>query len=113
MKMLLWRVYLCMVKFNVKVCRWIVLEIGDYHDLWKLGELLLDMEESYPGKRTEGASIVLDYLVDRGLSYMDEAVHGESRYIKAHYDIDMGTNIDEVSEELIEEYFKNYENIWA
>lgn len=105
MTLILWRIYLVIVKINIKGLHWLVRKYGNNYDLYSFGELILDFEEAYPGKRTKGANIVLRWLVRTGLEYMDEAVHNEAFYIKRLYNIDLNTDIDTVPEITIEEYF--------
>lgn len=106
MKKFLWRVYLSIVRFNVKGVRWILKRWGDNFDLWEFGWFLLDMVDTYPGKITAGSLMVLNWLFDIGLKYINDAVHDEAAKIKRIYELDPNMDIDEVDEEIIEEYFR-------
>lgn len=106
MKKFLWRVYLGIVKLIVKGIKSIVKRRGDNFDLWDFGWALLEIVDNFPSKDIPEAWIVLDWLNDIGLLYIDEAVHDEAAKIKRIYELDPNMDIDEVDEEIIEEYFR-------
>lgn len=104
MRKVLWYVRFYVTKTYIRFICWVCRKMDDNYNLYSVGEILCEIAEELAGK-IHCPEKIIDWYLDAGLNILDEAVHNEEEYIKKRYGIDSDTDIDEVDEEIIEEYF--------
>ena len=104
MRKVLWYVRFYVARTYIRFICWICRKAEDNYNLYSIGEILCESAEELAGKIHCPVKIA-DWYLRAGLNILDEAIYNEAKYIKRLYEIDEDTDIDEVDEEIIEEYF--------
>lgn len=104
MRKVLWYVRFYVAKAYIQFICWICRKADDNYSLYSVGEILCEISMELAGK-IHCPDKIIEWFLDTGLHILDEAVHNEADNIKKLYGIDRDTDIDDVDEEIIEEYF--------
>lgn len=105
MKKFLWSIYFsCVVKPYIRLVVWYFRKQKDNNVLYWLGDCMGNWSEKLETNPNVKYKYVW-WLLHYGNIHVEEAVYGEADRIKDLYELDKDMDIDEIDEEIIEEYF--------